>query len=481
MSRQAGRPAGGKPFPTPDFELVLITGVCMLLPVMVTLDATVVNVAQRTFIDEFSSTQAVVGWTMTAYTLSLAAVIPLTGWAANWVGTKRLVICSVLLFTLGSLLCALASNIALLVAFRALQGLGGGMLMPLQLIILARAAGPERLGRVLTISIIPVLMAPICGPILGGWLIDSFGWQWIFLINIPIGMFTLVLAGLILPQDDSASTTSFDVVGMALLSPGLVALLYGISRIPERAAITAAYIWVPAALGLLLIGAFVVHAVRRADRALIDLRLLKNRGVAAANATRFLFAVAFFGCCLVFPGYFQQVLGKTPFQSGLLLLPQTLGAAAVMPVVGREMERRGPRGIVLIGTLLLATGLGIFVLGISRHHGDVPMLLAALAVFGLGSGCLMIPVAWSAVNTLDSSEIAHGSTLFNVNHHTAAAVGAALMSVILTSRFRADDLDRAYATVFVVATVLVVAIAIPASFLPKKRTPPRQLARIDPL
>lgn len=507
VARQPAIPAAAL-----DAKLLLIILAGTLLPVMVTLDATVVNVAQRTFIRDFSATQAVVAWTVTGYTLALAGVIPLTGWAANRLGTKRLVLGSVLLFTSGSLLCALAPNIVLLVVFRAVQGLGGGMLMPLQLIILARAAGPDRLGRVLTISVIPVLIAPICGPILGGWLIDSFGWQWIFLINIPIGLFTAMLAGFVLPQTDPSPSESLDVVGMFLLSPGLVLLFYGVSLLPERSTVADAQVWAPAAGGLLLIGAFVMHAVRQGDRALIDLQLLKNREVAAANAIRFLFAVTFVGSCLLLPGYFQQVLGKTPLQSGLLLVPETLSAAAVMPVVGRLMEKRGPRRVVLIGTTLTVVGMGVFIYGISRHYGELSVLLAGLAIFGVGSGCLMTPVSWAALHTLDSSEVAHGSTLFNVNHNTAASVGAGLMSVILTSRFnnsssiaaasRADsirgeaarrglppdlatlpsqvlapdfmsrlasDMSHAYAWAFVIATILLAATAIPASFLPNHR------------
>ena len=494
-----------------DSRLWMITVACTLLPVMVTLDATVVNVAQPTLIDEFSSTQAEVAWTVTGYTLAIAAVIPLTGWAANRFGTKRLVLGSVLLFSLGSMLCALAPSITLLVAFRALQGLGGGMLMPLQLIILARAAGAERLGRVLTISMVPILMSPICGPILGGWLIDSFGWQWIFLINIPIGLLTVALAGWVLPQDVPLPKESLDVFGLLLLPPGLLLFLYGVSRLPERGTIADRCVWVLPAVGVLLIGAFVIHALCRADRALVDLRLLKNRGVAAANATRFLFASTFFGSCLLFPGYFQQVLSKTPFQAGLFLIPQTLGAAAVIPIVGRVMEKRGPRGIVLSGTTLAVMGMGVFVYGASRHHVDSSVVLAGLAMFGVGSGCMMTPVSWSAVHTLHSSEVAYGSTLFNVNHNTAASLGAALMSVILTSRLNgsasiaaasradsireeaarrglsadlsklpsqvlapdflqhvANDLSRAYAGVFIVAMILIAATAVPASFLPKR-------------
>ncbi|MGV0488254.1 DHA2 family efflux MFS transporter permease subunit [Mycobacterium kansasii] len=523
-ARTGGSPAVPDPGPDCrlDSRLLLITVTCMMLPLMVTLDTTVVNVAQRTFIEEFASDQAVVAWASTGYTLALAAVIPLTGWLANRLGTKRLLMASVLMFTAGSLLCALASNIALLVAFRAVQGFGGGMLLPLQLIILARAAGPARLGRVMTISMITVLLAPIAGPILGGWLIDSFGWQWIFLINLPIGVLTLVLAVVTLPRDDSLPAESLDLVGMVLLSPGLVLLLYGVSQLPERGTVADPHVWVPATMGVLLIGAFVAHALRRTDCVLIDLRLLKYRSVAAANATRFLFAVTFFGSCLLFPAYFQQVLGKTPMQSGLLLIPQTVAAAAVIPIVGRLMESRGPRSVVLVGIAVTVVGMAMFAHAIRRQGADLTVLLSGLGLFGLGTACLMVPVTWSAVQTLDSSEVAHGSTLFNVNHNVAASVGTALMSVILTSRFNgsaaiaaarqadsvrehaarrglsadlsklpspvlaphfheqlADDLALSYSGVFGVAMVLTAMIAIPASFLPKRATPRVKLLEAD--
>lgn len=508
---------------TLDSRLVMTTVTCLMLAVMVSLDTTVVNVAQRTFIDEFSSTQAIVAWTSSGYALSLAAVIPLTGWAANRLGVKRLAMASVLLFTFGSLLCAMASNITQLVAFRAVQGLGGGIVIPLQLIILARAAGPARLARVMTISNITVLMPPIFGPILGGWLISSFGWQWIFLINIPVGALALALAVYVLPSDDSSSAESLDVLGMIVLPPGLVLLLYGLSLLPERGTVRDPHTWVPMTVGVILIAAFVLHALRRADRALVDLRLLKNRTVAAANGTRFVFAVAFFGSSLLFPAYFQQVLGKTPFQSGLLLIPQSLAAAVAIPIVGRLTETRGPRGVVLGGTAATVVGMGMFVYGMSREHVHLTMLLAGLATFGAGSACMMVPVSWSAVHTLNSSEVAHGSTLFNVTHTVAVSVGAALMSVLLTSRFnqsaniaaarqadliRAEaarrlapldpaklpsqlrlpdftehltkDLSLAYAGVFLIATIVAAATAVPASFLPKRPARHVELLQVEP-
>jgi DHA2 family multidrug resistance protein len=184
-----------------DSRLWMITVACTLLPVMVTLNTTIVNVAQPALIERFASTPAVFAWTVAGYTLALAAVIPLTGWAAGRVGTKLLILGSVLMFSWASLLCVQAPNIGLLVVFRVFEGLGGGMLIALQLIILARAARPERLTRVLTISMVPILLAPVCGPILGGWLIDSFGSKWVCLINIPIGVLTLIIAGFALPED----------------------------------------------------------------------------------------------------------------------------------------------------------------------------------------------------------------------------------------------------------------------------------------
>jgi EmrB/QacA subfamily drug resistance transporter len=217
--------------------LFKIAGVCVLAALMASLDTTVVSVAQRTFITEFHSTQAVVAWTMTENTLAMATVIPVTGWAANRFGTRRLFMGSVLAFTCGSLLCAMAPNITVLIAFRVVQGFGGGMLMPLAFTILTRAAGPEQLGWLIALLGIPMLLGPMVGPILSGWLIGSFGWPWIFLINIPIGALAFTLAAVVFKRDESHPSETFDVIGMLLLSPGLALFLYGVSSLPAHSPI----------------------------------------------------------------------------------------------------------------------------------------------------------------------------------------------------------------------------------------------------
>jgi EmrB/QacA subfamily drug resistance transporter len=194
-----------------------IAGVVVLGAIMSILDITVVSVALPTFQTAFDATYAKVAWTMTGYTLALATVIPLSGWAADRFGTKRLYMLALLLFTLGSALCATADSIGQLIGYRVLQGLGGGMLMPLGMTIMTRAAGPERIGRLMAVLGIPMLLGPIGGPILGGWLIESASWRWIFLINVPIGAIALVYALFALPKDTAGSSESLDIVGMLMM------------------------------------------------------------------------------------------------------------------------------------------------------------------------------------------------------------------------------------------------------------------------
>ncbi|HME74558.1 MAG TPA: DHA2 family efflux MFS transporter permease subunit [Mycobacterium sp.] len=496
-----------------DAGLLRIAGVCILASVMAILDATVVSVAQRTFIGEFGSTQAVVGWTITGYTLGQATVIPLAGWASDRFGTKRLFLGATLWFTLASLLCSMASNINELIAFRVIQGLGGGMLVPLTLIILTREAGPRRLGRLMAVMGIPMLLGPMCGPVLGGWLIGAYGWQWIFRINLPLGAILLILAAVVFHKDRPTPSETFDFTGMALLSPGLATLLFGISSVPRRGTFADVHVWIPVLIGVGLIALFVLHALYRAEHPLIDLRLFKNRVVTLANSSMFLFSVGFFGAVLVIPSYLQQLLHETPLRSGLQLIPQGLGAMLTMPIAGTLMDRRGPRNVLLVGVTLISTGLSVFAYGAWKHADYLPILLVGLVITGIGLGCTLTPLSGSAVQALAPHEVARGSTLLSVNQHVATSFGAAVMSVILTSQFNRsetiataeklgilkgkfakhgppapthydvspdfttrlmNDLSHAYALVIVVAVILVAVTLVPVAFLPNKPPAKRQ-------
>jgi EmrB/QacA subfamily drug resistance transporter len=459
-----------------DKGVLIIAGVVVLGAIMSILDITVVSVALQTFQQEFDASSAQVAWTMTGYTLALASVIPLTGWAADRFGTKRLYLLAVLLFTAGSVLCAAASSLEMLVAFRVLQGLGGGMLMPLGMTILTRAAGPDRVGRVMAVLGIPMLLGPIFGPILGGWLIDAASWHWIFLINLPIGIVALVYAAIVLPRDNVEPSETFDWVGMLLLSPGLALFLYGVSTTPETGTLLDREVLVPALLGVALIIAFVPWALRRSNvHPLVELRLFKNRDMTIAVVSMMLFAIAFFGASLLFPLYFQQVRGEDALGAGLILAPQGIGAMVTMPIAGILADRIGPGKVVLTGIATITVGMAAFTQ--VSDSTSYPFLLGALFVMGLGMGATMMPIMAAALATLTDHNIARGSTLMNITQQVAASIGTALFSVLLTNNVKeiageADmlrGLGDAFAGVFVVATILVAVVLVPAMMLPRHK------------
>ncbi|MGJ9411560.1 DHA2 family efflux MFS transporter permease subunit [Aeromicrobium sp. CF4.19] len=418
-----------------DAAVLKVAGVVVLGAIMSILDITVVSVALPTFASVFDSTLATVAWTMTGYTLALATVIPLTGWAADRFGTKRLYIAALVLFTAGSVLCALATSIEMLIAFRVLQGLGGGMLMPLGMTIMTRAAGPDRIGRLMAVLGIPMLLGPISGPILGGWLIDAFSWHWIFLINLPIGIVAIVYASMVLPKDTESRAERFDVVGMLLLSPGLATFLFGVSSIAEGGdgVHLGPRVWISMTIGALLIGAFVFHAFRP-EHPLIDLRLFRNRRLTVATLSLFVFIIAFMGAGLLFPSYFLQVRGETTLMAGLLIAPQGIGAMVTMPIAGTLADRVPVGRTVPFAILLIAAGFVAFTqMGPDTSYW---LLCGSLFVMGLGMGGTMMPLMTSALKTLTSHEVARGSTLVNIVQQVGSSVGAAVMSVILTNNLQ---------------------------------------------
>jgi EmrB/QacA subfamily drug resistance transporter len=472
-----------------DRGVLIVAGVVVLGAIMSILDITVVSVALQTFQNEFDASAADVAWTMTGYTLALAAVIPLTGWAADRFGTKRLYLLAVLLFTAGSVLCSVADSLGQLVAFRVLQGLGGGMLMPLGMTILTRAAGPDRVGRVMAVLGIPMLLGPIFGPILGGWLIEIASWHWIFLINLPIGLVALAYAAKVLPKDQVEPSESFDWLGMLMLSPGLAAFLYGVSSIPEHGTVTATEVWLPALVGLALIVGFVPWALSpRNIHPLVELRLFKNRDMTIAVVAMMLFAIAFFGSSLLFPLYFQQIRGETALAAGWLIAPQGFGAMITMPIAGILADRIGPGKVVLTGIATIVVGMSVFTQ--LTDTTSYPLVLGGLFVMGLGMGATMMPIMSAALATLTDHNIARGSTLMNITQQVASSIGFALFSVLLTHGLQAavearttdpafDQLPaymaEAYADAFLVAVILVAVCLVPAYFLPR-----RKVAPIDP-
>jgi EmrB/QacA subfamily drug resistance transporter len=468
--------------------------VVVLGAIMSILDVTVVNVAINHLSEDFHAPLSSIQWVATGYTLALATVIPITGWAADRFGTKRLYMTSIALFIIGSALAGRAWSAESLILFRVLQGLGGGMIMPVGMTILTRAAGPQRVGRVMSVVGIPMLLGPITGPILGGWLVDDISWRWIFYINVPIGALALMLALRILPRDESQPTHRLDFLGVLFLSPGLASLIYGLATGAEKGAFDSTKVLVPTIVGAVLICAFMVRALT-ASAPLIDLRLFRRRSIAAASGTMVLFGCAFFGAMLLLPLYYQIVRGQSALHAGLLLAPQGFGAMVTMPIGGRLTDRIGPGRVVLVGLTLI---VGSFALFTTQLAADTSfwLLSGMLFVMGLGMGMTMMPTMSAAFQTLSHADVPRASTAMNIIQQVAGSIGTAAMSVLLGNALAerlpgggsggglgaaqqvpkaalaaiAPKIADAFSHTYVWALGLLVLAFIPALLLPRHRT-----------
>jgi EmrB/QacA subfamily drug resistance transporter len=423
LSAQASEPEGL------DRETLIVAGVVMLGAVMSILDTTVVNVAIDHLAVVFHSSLTEIQWVITGYTLALATVIPVSGWAADRFGTKRIYMWSLVMFTLGSVLSGLAWSAGSLIFFRVLQGFGGGMIMPAVMTILTRKAGPHRMGRVMGVLGVPMLIAPILGPILGGWLVDNASWRWIFFINLPIGIVAFILALIVLDPDQPQPAHRLDWVGMLLLSPGLAVFIFGLAE-SSTYGFGSIRSWGPTLLGIVLIAAWFVHSWRTPNP-LIDLRTFAHTRAGAAAGTFLLFAISVFGTMLLVPLYYQAVRGASALQAGLLLAPGGLGAMLMMPLSGRLTDRYGPTWLPATGLPFVAVGLIPFVF-VGAHTSYV-LLCAGNFVQGLGMGLAMMPNMTAAMQAVPRAAIARTSTAMNIIRQAGASIGTAVLSVILAS------------------------------------------------
>ena len=325
-------------------ELRRTSTVVVLGSIMSILDTTIVAVALATLGRDFHVSVTTIQWVATGYLLALALVTPVTGWAVDRFGAKRLWMSSTALFVIGSCLCGLAWSANSLIFFRVLQGIGGGMLLPVGQSILARAAGPQRMGRVMSVIGVPMVLGPIMGPVIGGLIVSNYSWRWIFYINLPIGIVTLILSSRWLPRFDTDERfpSAFDTLGFCLLSPGLAALIYALSEVGTTDSYTSPSVLVSFAIGVVLMAGFIFHAVR-VKYPLLDLNPFKHRNFAIANVCIFVIGATLFGSMFLLPIYYQVARGQEAWVAGLLMAPQGIGAACIMRWAGSITDRFGPR------------------------------------------------------------------------------------------------------------------------------------------
>lgn len=454
------------------------------------LDTTIVNVALETLAAEFDAPLSTVQWVVTGYMLAMASVIPITGWAAERFGTKRIWIWSAVLFVAGSAACGLAWDINSLIIFRIIQGIGGGMIMPIGMMMVAKEAGPQHIGRVMSVIGIPMVLGPILGPVLGGFLVDGPGWRWIFFINVPIGLIALGLAYKLLPSDIGDKAKKLDWKGFALLSPGLALLVYSLAEIATHGEVTAILgILILVSLGML--GAFVRHALRH-EAPLVELHLFQDKSFSAASIVSFTFGAVLFGAMILLPLYYQIVRGEDALTTGLLLVPMGAGAGLAMPFAGRLTDNRGAGPVVIVGVLILA--LSTVPLVFLGPNTSYLLLSAALFVRGIGMGFSMMPAMSAAYRTLKPTEVPKATTTINIIQRIGGALGTALLTVYLENQIpkghlpgAARDLpdfaqrivSDAFAATFVVVLIATLLALIPAIWLyrTQKKLPPPEPKR----
>ncbi len=408
----------------------LIAAVVGMGSVMSILAVTIVNVALQSLSVELHSPLDDIQWVATGYLLGMGAVIPVTAWVAKRLGTRRMYLVSLALFVGASLLCAVAWSAPVLIAFRVLQGIAGGLTLPLGQMMLATAAGPQRIGRVMSVIGVPMVIGPMIGPIVGGLLIDHLSWHWIFVINVPFGVASLLMGWRLLPRDEVRHDAGrLDVTGLLLLCTGVPAVIYGLSRTSAAGGFASASVLVPTVVGLVLIAGFAVHALR-SRRPLLDIRLLGNRGFAAASAATFAAGAALYGAMLLLPLYFQTVRGEDAMHAGLLLIPQGLGAALSMGVAGRLADRIGGGRVAAAGLAIMTAGtIPLAGLGADTSYWAIS---AILVVRGIGTGASVMPLMAAAFSTLRTEDVPHATPQLNVLQRVGGSVGTAILTVVLS-------------------------------------------------
>jgi EmrB/QacA subfamily drug resistance transporter len=430
MSSQPATAPAANPAASDHIErhVWVVCGVVILGMIMSILDTTIVNVALHTLSHDLHSPLAQVQWVITGYLLALAAVIPVTGWAARRFGAKQVYMTSLVLFTAGSAACGLASSTTSLVLFRILQGAGGGMIMPVAMMIMAQVAGPQRMGRVMGFVSMPAMIAPILGPVVGGLILENLHWSWIFFVNVPIGAIAFVLGWRMLPHTDSGEAGRLDVLGLAMLPAGFAALIYGVSELGSGAALGSGEVIAPSVAGVVLIVLFCLHALR-IERPLLDIRMYANRVFAGAAFTNFGLGAALFGAMILVPLYYQEVRGQSVVNTGLLTGPQGIGALIAMPLASRLTQRFSGGRVALTGVSLLCLSTLPFTF-IGADTSIVAISLV-LVVRGLSIGLCFMPAMSAAFSAMRPEQISDATPQINALQRTGGAIGTAVLAVVL--------------------------------------------------
>lgn len=435
------------------------------------LDSTMINVAINTIAGDMKSTVSIIQWVITGYVLAMAIAIPVSGWAINRFGGKRVYIFSLLIFLVSSVFSSLSWNIDSLICFRLLQGFGAGLMIPTLQTVIVQASGGKNLGSIMSIVSMPGLLGPILGPVLGGIIINSLSWRWIFYVNIPICIVALFMAWRGLPTEEpSNSKQRLDIIGILLLSPAFALIIYGVSKISSHGGLRSSEFIVPVVIGFLMMVAFVIYSLRTKIAPVLDLHLFKSRDFSTSMVLMFVVGIATNGAMILLPLYYQQVRGETALLAGLWLIPQGIGMLLTRSWLGKLTDRIGSRIIVIASLMVIIAGTLPFAFASSATNQFI--LAAALLIRGCGLNGLLIPIMASAYMGLKREQVPDASTASRILQTIGGAFGSAILATILANGLSIRNVSNiatvssAYNAAFGWSIAFTVIAIIPALLLP---------------
>lgn len=404
-------------------------GAVLVGALAVLFDTTIVAVGLGTLARELHAGFATIQWVTTGYLLALGIAVPVTGWAQRSLGGKRLWIIALSVFLVGSVLSSLAWSAGSLIAFRVIQGLGGGIMLPLMATIVMQAAHGRNIGKVMSVVSLPAVLGPILGPVVGGAILQHLHWSWMFWVNVPFCVIGIALAIIILPRDQPFRRVPFDGLGFVLLAPGLAGLLWALSNSGEPGGFARVDVLLPLIAGVVLVVLFAVHTLKTKEQPLVDIRLLKSRPLASASLLLFLSGTALYGAMILLPLFIQQVHGSSVLEAGMLLIPQGIGTLASRSIAGRLSDAMGPRWLVVIGFVIVVLGTLPFAFvgtGTSRW-----LIMLSLLVRGAGLGVVTVPLMALGFRGLDRAQMPDASIITRIASQLGGAFGAGLLAVVL--------------------------------------------------
>ncbi len=435
----ADTPAHLASHPLPTAERVIVTIGVMMAVLLQVLDTTIANVALPHMQASLSATQDSINWVLTSYIVASAIALPISGWLADKVGRKRLLLISVVVFTVASVLCATATSLTEMVLFRALQGVGGAFIVPLAQATLFDINPREKHGQAMALFGGGVMIGPILGPVLGGWLTDNYNWRWVFLVNLPVGVICALLMARYMPKTDKHERR-FDLFGFALLAIALGALQMFLDRGEQKDWFSSWEIIVEAGLAIAAAWMFVVHIVT-SKHPLFERAMLADRNFATGLAFMAVTGVLLLAGLALLPPLLQNMYGYSVLQSGFLTAPRGVGTLISMLLAGRLTGRIDSRLLVGIGVALMGVSLWMMT-GFAIDQPSRPVIVSGV-VQGLGLGLIFVPLQSLAFETLAPRLRTTAAALLNLSRNIGGSVGISIVSTQLVRMTQVAHADLA--------------------------------------